>query len=75
MSFSAFIVSLAVIAVIFPDDFLMLVDSMTLKARMAWMNTNLLIRSYIIYRKLKSDFERMQLPAPPFRFVPIQNRD
>lgn len=75
MGFSAFVVLLAAIAILYPEDSLTLADWFTLRIRLVFANANLLIRSYIIYRKLKSDFERMQLPVPPFQFVPIQHRD
>ena len=39
-----------------------------------WLNTNLFLRTWWIYRKMRKDFERMGLPMPAFRYVPLQER-
>ena len=75
MGLPAFCLTLVAVALLFPEDFLLAVDTAALKLRLLFLNFNLLIRSYIIYHRLKADFRRMHIPAPPFRFVPIQHRN
>lgn len=66
---------LAALAVLFPEELYFYVEAAYIKIKIFCLNGQLLVRSYLIYRRLKADFERLQIPAPPFQFVPIQDRD
>ena len=39
-----------------------------------WLNTQLLVRSWLLYPTLRRDFARLGLPLPAFCFVPLQQR-
>lgn len=56
------------------DDIDPILERIYLEALLLWVNANLLVRSYLIYRKLKEDMESNGLPIPPFFFRPIQKR-
>ena len=56
------------------DDIDPILERIYLEALLLWFNGNLLVRSYLIYRKLKEDMEGNGLPIPPFSFKPIQKR-
>jgi len=67
--------ALAAVAVLFPEEFYFYAEAAYIKVKIFCLNAQLLVRSYFIYRRLKADFDRLQIPAPPFQFVPIQDRD
>jgi len=66
---------IAALWLIFPVEFYVLCETFLIKAKILALNAYLLVRAWLVYNKLKADFRRMQIPAPPFRFTPIQNRD
>lgn len=39
------------------------------------LNYYLMFRAYMMYRRLRSDFGKMGMPFPAFKFVPIWERD
>lgn len=39
-----------------------------------YLNLQLLVRSWLIYRRLKADFRQFGIEIPPFKFVPLQDR-
>lgn len=65
---------LVVFALLFPEDSLQIAFSIVLQAKLLVLNSILLTRSYCIYRKLAKDLKSLGLDAPPFVFIPIQNR-
>jgi len=66
--------TLICLAIFYPVDAAIAAETIWLKVKIFFLDAVLLIQSYIIYRKLKADFERMQIPVPPFRFTSIQER-
>lgn len=67
--------ALVAVAVLCPEEFYFYAEAGYFKIKLFCMNAQLLVRSYLIYCRLKADFDRLQIPAPPFQFVPIQDRD
>jgi hypothetical protein len=39
------------------------------------LNYYLMIQAYMMYRRLRSDFGKMGLPMPAFKFIPIWERN
>lgn len=74
MQWSLICAILAGLALLFPEESYFYAEVLYLKFKTFLLNVELFIRSYIIYRKLKADFDRLQIPAPVFRFTPIQDR-
>ena len=66
--------TLAAVAVLFPEEFYSYAETAYFKVKISALNIQLFVRSYLIYRRLKLDFDRLQIPAPPFHFTPIQDR-
>lgn len=60
--------------VFFEDEIETFLAVAALRFFLLWANTNLFVRSYIIYRKLKKGMEDNGLEVPPFQFTPIDKR-
>ena len=39
-----------------------------------YLNLQILIRSWLMYRRLRKDFKKMGIDLPPFQFTPLQDR-
>ena len=75
MSLSIFYGLIAFFFFAFPDESSELFSVSGIWVRLMFLNAELLIRSYLVYRKLRADMEAMNLQAPPFRFTRIRHRD
>ena len=62
------------VIIAFPEETIGALDEAELRIRLFYLNCVLFVRSYIIYVKLKRGFAKSNLPIPPFRFTPIQDR-
>jgi uncharacterized membrane protein SirB2 len=58
-----------------PSECYVLSETLWLKIKILFLNAYLLVRAWLFYSKLKADLGRMQITAPPFHFVPIQDRN
>ena len=63
-----------VVFLCFADEIEVAVHYLYLQILLARANLNLYIRSYLLYRKLKSGMDKHGLDIPPFKFTPIQKR-
>lgn len=68
-------VTLATVFLLFSDDLITGLQLTVIQSKILFMNANLFVRSYLIYRKLSVEFKRIGLPPPPFKFIKIQDRD
>ena len=66
---------LIVLYIAFPNECDAYFNEMYAVARIKYLNGMLLLRSWLMYRRLRKDFKKMGLDIPPFRFVPLQDRD
>lgn len=75
LSYQACLLVLAAFVVLFPVD-----TDIGLKFVPLWIYTRILnyylmFRAYLMYRQLRSDFAKIGMPMPAFKFVPIWERN
>lgn len=39
-----------------------------------YLNLQMLVRSWLMYQRLRKDFKRYGIELPPFQFTPLQDR-
>jgi hypothetical protein len=58
----------------FPEDCIIAVEIARVWTYSRILNYYLMFRAWLMYRQLRSDMAKMGMPAPPFKFVPIWQR-
>jgi len=72
---NAFMALAFLLAVLFPEQLLFYTEKLELNIKIVLMDINLFIRSYLIYRKLKADSQKMNFDLPQFYYTRIQDRN
>jgi len=72
---NAFMALAFLLAVLFPEQLFFYTEKLELSIKIAMMDLNLFMRSYLIYRKLKADSKKMSLDFPAFHYTRIQDRN
>jgi hypothetical protein len=71
----SFTLALMLAAAIFPRDLQEFILVLALKVRTLVLNCVLYLHSYLHYVKIIAELRDMGLDAPPFHFIPIEQRD
>ena len=66
---------LAALAFLYPQDAATLASLVAIKTKTHVLNAALFIKAYGAYRQICSIMGKMGLAPPPFRFVPIWDRE
>lgn len=66
--------ALVVLLGLYPDDFWPALVFVAVQVKTLCLNLVLLVTSYWFYIKLSRELRSLGLEAPPFKFIPIQDR-
>ncbi len=67
---SAIVVAVA----IWPEESTTFALEIYARLMIKYLNLQLFVRSWLMYRRLRSDFKRMGIELPPFQYTPLQDR-
>jgi hypothetical protein len=65
---------LLILFALFPEDCIIFAGLVKVWTFSRLLNYYLMFRAWLMYRQLRSDMAKIGMPAPPFRFVPIWQR-
>lgn len=66
---------LAALVILFPKDALLLPAWVGAQVKLHYVNAKMFWFAWAAHRKLKKEFGALGWPVPPFRFIPIWNRE
>jgi hypothetical protein len=75
LTLQIYFIFFAVLIFLYPVDSSNLVSFCWLWVLSRLVNYYLMLKAYLMYRRLRSDFGKMGLPFPAFKFIPIWERD
>lgn len=67
--------TLTALVALFPNEAMDFSLWLWFEFRVAILNARLMVAEWLIYRKLRRDFAKYGIEIPPFKFVPLQQRD
>lgn len=67
--------TLTALVALFPREAMEFAIWLWLEYQIAVLNCRLFVAEWLIYRRLRRDFAKYGIPMPPFKFVPLQQRD
>lgn len=70
-----YFIVIAVFLALYPEDCLNASNYIFLWLATRILNYYLMFQAYMMYRRLRSDFAKMGLPMPAFKFIPIWERN
>lgn len=73
--YQTFLLVILAFAVLFPIDASNGAMLITLWIYTRLLNYYLMFHAYLMYRRLRSDFAKIGMPMPAFKFVPIWERN
>ncbi len=65
---------LAFLFSLFPEDCVIFAGLVRSWFQVGILNYYLMFRAWLMYRQIRADMAKLGLPAPPFKFVPIWQR-
>lgn len=66
---------LATLVILFPQDALLLPLWIETQIKLHYVNAKTFLLAWAIHRRLSKEFRAQGWPAPPFRYIPIWDRD
>jgi hypothetical protein len=66
--------TLIVLVFLFPEDCIIFAGIAWAWALSRILNYYLMFHAWLMYRQIRADMAKLGMPAPPFRFVPIWQR-
>jgi len=66
---------LAALAILFPKDALLLPLWVEAQVKLHYVNAKTFWHAWRMHSKLKKDFAALGWPVPPFKFIPIWERE
>ncbi len=72
--FYIFLIFLVFLFCLFPEDCIIFAGLLQSWIRIGILNYYLMFRAWLMYQQIRSDMAKLGMPAPPFKFVPIWQR-